>query len=649
MEALERWGRREWGCALVAVAAAGGLLVVPRLLRARRRRRRQRIVEDWYDLVIKLDDFMSVCHKGWMIDDRRVDVEQWHGTIVSVLGEFNRGKTWVLNRLAGTHLPCGVNIRTEGLSFKRLTLAKKEIALLDTAGSGAPVRSVTTGQLQQKKATEKFLRDVVFECADVFLYIVNDISAEEQIQLHSLSLSLEQSGSGDRRILVIHNLRERTTAQEMRDACAKIVEMYTSTRCYAFAPEDVMDDASGTQVTIDVLSGMKEHRIAKYQMHLFIGQEGTPAGEKNNAVFTKVRQILNTASARGDYHILQKVLSSVTSNLPKYIEGPPMQLCLLPDDHTQHPTTYVTVVPEERYLSLETRGLLKRAIRICKQDRSSELKTKQLQSYLPRLLAKCPELTDACASLLGWADGRFTRIPSWDAAGAFLERHLADLPPLDGDPTDALPPTSDSGPDSQSRWWGKDDVGTMDSKDWHRQFADELEVGLYRLKPQPLPYFLSAEQTDGNTPPFTVAETAAALCFAIELPGVLEPHLTFRPLLAGGGFMFTITAWKAHPLPSSDVLRTHSDGRVMGSPTRPLQFQFVVPSIFELPLPDAGGHLPPVGEFRNGVLTVSFRTLPTVEQTVIVTTDTPTPRLRPRTSPPTDATEKSDSLGLFTD
>ena len=65
-----------------------------------------------------------------------------------------------------------------------MKLARKEVCLLDTAGAGSPVRSVTPSQLQQKKAMEKFLRDVVFECADVFLYVINDISAEEQIHLH---------------------------------------------------------------------------------------------------------------------------------------------------------------------------------------------------------------------------------------------------------------------------------------------------------------------------------------------------------------------------------------------------------------------------------------------------------------------------------
>ena len=62
---------------------------------------------------------------------------------------------------------------------------------------------------------------------------------------------------------------------------------------------------------------------------------------------------------------------------------------------------------------------------------------------------------------------------------------------------------------------------------------DELEAGSYKLKPQPLPYFLSAEQTDGSAPPYSVIETSSDLWFFVELPGVEEPKLSFRPMIQG--------------------------------------------------------------------------------------------------------------------
>jgi hypothetical protein len=58
--------------------------------------------------------------QGWQIEDRQMNIETWKGVIVTVLGDFNKGKTYVLNRLIGTTLPSGINIRTEVVSPSRI-------------------------------------------------------------------------------------------------------------------------------------------------------------------------------------------------------------------------------------------------------------------------------------------------------------------------------------------------------------------------------------------------------------------------------------------------------------------------------------------------------------------------------------------------
>eukprot|EP01001_Neometanema_parovale_P011480 NODE_772_length_2108_cov_85.934005_g734_i0.p1 GENE.NODE_772_length_2108_cov_85.934005_g734_i0~~NODE_772_length_2108_cov_85.934005_g734_i0.p1 ORF type:complete len:642 (+),score=96.86 NODE_772_length_2108_cov_85.934005_g734_i0:54-1979(+) len=600
------------------VAASVGLAVLAAALCAysrSRRTRRKRTPDDWYDLVIHIDDFMSVCRKGWNVSDRRVEFESWSGTIVTVLGEFNKGKTWVLNELTGSKLPSGVNIRTEGLSFKRLELARRELALLDTAGAGSPVKSVTPGQLQQKKAMEKFLRDVVFECADIFMYIVNDISAEEQIQLHSLALSLEQSTKDEKRILVIHNLRERQTAEDMKEARDKIVEMYESTGCYACVSEEVTNDNTGERRAIDVLCGLKEHRLAKYQMHLFIGGQGSPAGKLNPWVFSKIRHTLLNACVKQQYLIQERIVQSCQAMLPKYIEGPPMRLCLLPDDSSPNPKKCVRVIPESKYLPMDAREHMKRIIRLCSEP---DRRVQDLQALIQRLLAVRPQLAAAVSESIPALDGKALETDDWNSARIFFEHHLRE--------TTAEVSPQVSCPNSPYVGHTTAATGTFTSPRPHR--LDELEAGQFKLKPQPLPYFLSAEQTDGTSPPYAVHETVDALWFLVELSGVEEPSLSFRPLAQGGGFMFTVTAYKRAPLSQQEILRTHTDTRLMGSETRPLVFSFTVPSIFEMPIPDKDGQFPPVGVFQDGLLRVHFRKLPDIEQALSITkpnTPTPTP------------------------
>ena len=53
---------------------------------------------------------------------------------------YNKGKTFVLNRIGGTNLPEGVNRHTIGISLKRAKESLKRFTLVDIAGFEAPVK-----------------------------------------------------------------------------------------------------------------------------------------------------------------------------------------------------------------------------------------------------------------------------------------------------------------------------------------------------------------------------------------------------------------------------------------------------------------------------------------------------------------------------
>jgi ABC-type taurine transport system ATPase subunit len=62
--------------------------------------------------------------------------------IVSVLGLFNKGKTFLLNQICNINLPSGLKVNTKGLSFQEPN-NNKNIVLLDTAGASAPLQGMT--------------------------------------------------------------------------------------------------------------------------------------------------------------------------------------------------------------------------------------------------------------------------------------------------------------------------------------------------------------------------------------------------------------------------------------------------------------------------------------------------------------------------
>jgi hypothetical protein len=84
-------------------------------------------------------------------------------TTVAVLGLFNRGKTFLLNKMNNLQLPSGKRVNTRGLSFMQSSLPGKNLVLLDTAGTNSPLGRITSDEtegatLAQKKATEMFMQ-----------------------------------------------------------------------------------------------------------------------------------------------------------------------------------------------------------------------------------------------------------------------------------------------------------------------------------------------------------------------------------------------------------------------------------------------------------------------------------------------------------
>jgi hypothetical protein len=118
----------------------------------------------------------------------------WEGAIVSVVGLYDKGKTFVLNNLAGSNLPSGKKVTTAGLSFKYVDIEKgTKLILLDTAGSYSPVKITNECSIIEKEATEMFILDLVFDVSDYFIFVVNDFTSLDQRYLDKLTRSLQSS------------------------------------------------------------------------------------------------------------------------------------------------------------------------------------------------------------------------------------------------------------------------------------------------------------------------------------------------------------------------------------------------------------------------------------------------------------------------
>ena len=84
----------------------------------------------------------------------------WDGAVVAVLGLFDKGKTFVLNRLTDSNLPSGKKVSTKGLSFKHVDVEGTKFVVLDSEGSYAPVKVENELSVVEKELSERFIQDV---------------------------------------------------------------------------------------------------------------------------------------------------------------------------------------------------------------------------------------------------------------------------------------------------------------------------------------------------------------------------------------------------------------------------------------------------------------------------------------------------------
>ena len=188
-----------------------------------------------YDIIININAMKSLLDKGWQeefpndksIYEAKKDKES---VIVSVIGNANKGKSFILAKLSDVDLPSGFEIQTKGLSVKYPTIENKNIILLDTAGFQTPLVENDVYILSEDKDTlqeEKYLNEVtelsrdkqMTECllqkfvltqANILICVVGELTYSEQKFLNKIKKDIQ-----DKRLFVVHNLQNFTKKEQV--------------------------------------------------------------------------------------------------------------------------------------------------------------------------------------------------------------------------------------------------------------------------------------------------------------------------------------------------------------------------------------------------------------------------------------------------
>jgi len=154
-------------------------------------------------------------NEGWQVDisDSLTDGNpSWNGISIGILGQYDRGKTFVLNHLSSSNFESGYIVNTKGLSVKTLQIDDKNHVLIDTAGLNSPVPlSISDESVQNffsmKKKTEEFLQKLVFQLAGYLLIVVEGLSWPEQQLIYKCSRARKEEKKPFAEVFVIHNMK----------------------------------------------------------------------------------------------------------------------------------------------------------------------------------------------------------------------------------------------------------------------------------------------------------------------------------------------------------------------------------------------------------------------------------------------------------
>ena len=176
-----------------------------------------------YDVIIDIKSIQNLNQKGWNIiysgkkENKKEMVKNRSKIIISVFGNSNRGKTYLLQKLSGENLESGYQIQTKGLSMK----FHGSLIYLDTAGTNTPLlledNMIRPNEAELQKIhlcqiiTNYIIQKYVVEHADILLCVIGMLNSAEQIFLQKIKKLCENK----KKLIVIHNLIKCETSEDI--------------------------------------------------------------------------------------------------------------------------------------------------------------------------------------------------------------------------------------------------------------------------------------------------------------------------------------------------------------------------------------------------------------------------------------------------
>ena len=273
--------------------------------------------EDFYDIIINIKSVKDI-DKGWEIKMNEKGKKQYFEfkdekiIRIGIIGNSNKGKSFLLSKISKINLPSGTSIKTEGLSIKYPELSKfknRKIALLDSAGLETPVlfneddeteeniinddnknntgknktknennlkrenmKELFKEKSREKLITELFLQNYIMTNSDILILVVDILTYSEQKLINRVKSDMIK-GKIDKPLYIIHNLKSFVTRKQVEDYIEN-----TLLKCATFELEEKMH----INTKIENITGRYYTEKEQKVFHLIFANDISEAGSYFN-------------------------------------------------------------------------------------------------------------------------------------------------------------------------------------------------------------------------------------------------------------------------------------------------------------------------------------------------------------------------------
>jgi hypothetical protein len=252
---------------------------------------------DFYDIIVNINSMQNI-KNGWEVkineNGKKIidSKEKNKKLVIGVMGNRNKGKSFLLQAISGEKMQTGTTINTIGLSIK---FSEDKFVLLDSEGSESPILGEHTSMLdisRDKLFTEAFLLSYIAKYSNALLLIVGSLTFSEQKLINKISEDIKKLKlkGNSKSLIVIHNLQTFETKEE--------VEKYIKNTLKNSATFQIEEDITNFSNASNFFCEKSEKSIK----HFIYAKEDTEAGEYyNKNTINSIKSLYNIDSNKYVY------------------------------------------------------------------------------------------------------------------------------------------------------------------------------------------------------------------------------------------------------------------------------------------------------------------------------------------------------------